>query len=135
METSELEMTPPDSPKATKEEKKGRRRPRKTSSATSSRRRRRTTGRQSSTTAKYWSNYKTPEDTTFHAQNRRAQEPTRARQGPGALAAAERALQIQLLRLLERTDQGPHPREHKDKTHTISTTQGLASSTRLVSRR
>ena len=70
METSELEMTPPDSPKATKEEKKApapeddllgdlfpKAPPRDRSSIFYDR--------------DYWSNYKTPEEggQAFHAQN------------------------------------------------------------------
>ena len=77
METSELEMTPPDSPKATKEKKDApapaeedlladlfpTAPPRDRSSIFYDR--------------EYWSNYKTPEDSgdTFHAQNGEPKSP------------------------------------------------------------
>ena len=73
METSELEMTPPDSPKS-KEEKKDappeedllgdlfpKAPPHDRSSIFYDR--------------EYWSNYKTPEEATFHAQNREPKSP------------------------------------------------------------
>ena len=73
---SELEMTPPDSPKATKEEQKKsdtppeddllgdlfpKAPPHDRSSIFYDR--------------EYWSNYKVPEDTAFHAQNREPKSP------------------------------------------------------------
>ena len=75
METSELEMTPPDSPKATKEQKQApapaeedlladlfpKAPPHDRSSIFYDR--------------EYWSNYKTPEEATFHAQNREPKSP------------------------------------------------------------
>ena len=79
METSELEMTPPDSPKATKEEQRKPESqdappeddlladlfptapPRDRSSIFYDR--------------EYWSNYKTPEEATFHAQNGEPKSP------------------------------------------------------------
>ena len=77
METSELEMTPPDSPKATKEDQKKpddapteddllgdlfpKAPPHDRSSIFYDR--------------EYWSNYKTPEEATFHAQNGEPKSP------------------------------------------------------------
>ena len=82
METSELEMTPPDSPKATKEEQK------KTEDAPAPAAEEDLLGdlfpkappRDRSSIfydRDYWSNYKTPEDSgdTFHAQNGEPKSP------------------------------------------------------------
>ena len=74
METSELEMTPPDSPEA-KEEKKDAPAPEEDLLAdlfpTAPPRDRSSIFYD----REYWSNYKVPEDTAFHAQNREPKSP------------------------------------------------------------
>ena len=77
METSELEMTPPDSPKATKEEETKAPAPEEDLLAdlfpTAPPRDRSSIFYD----REYWSNYKTPEDSgdTFHAQNGEPKSP------------------------------------------------------------
>ena len=75
METSELEMTPPDSPKATKEEETKAPAPEEDLLAdlfpTAPPRDRSSIFYD----REYWSNYKVPEDTAFHAQNREPKSP------------------------------------------------------------